>query len=493
MAVRLGWIISLFIVAGGGAARADDPVGLKVLDLDRKLRAEFDKAKPGLLPELQHTRPGADNAWFNWAEYCPDFVVHDQRDTSTCWAHAAVEMLECSWAIRNARFHSLSAQPILDRLQTNDTGYMHVACDVLVRHGTDAAGKYKFTGQVAPLKPGVLPYRAIATGPVVGKDGGSPTARQIKEAILEHGPVGTSLDITKRFNDYAGGVLTQANYPAALVLGRHSVVITGWDDKKRAWRVKNSWGRKWGEKGYAWVGYGSLKIGESAHWIEAQATYYRLPPAASRLLGGEGERFPNWEPTYEAVGDPKENFEKAEKLRSAEQWNEAIELYHKVLVRERKNDWAWFRMGECYQAKLALLRPAAAAGNRPAAWYANEFIEHMWICGVMCYRHNDKSVLGPIMLGFHYQECGDPKAAFGEYNAAIKLDPKDWWAYRYRGELLLAAGRTKEAFQDFDTMVSLEASATTYECRAAQYTKIKKYAEARADTKKAAELRAGRK
>jgi C1A family cysteine protease len=29
----------------------------------------------------------------------------------------------------------------------------------------------------------------------------------------------------------------------------------GYDDNRAAFRIQNSWGRKWGDGGYAWLGY----------------------------------------------------------------------------------------------------------------------------------------------------------------------------------------------------------------------------------------------
>jgi cathepsin L len=49
----------------------------------------------------------------------------------------------------------------------------------------------------------------------------------------------------------------------------HVVLLIGWDDEKQAWLVKNSWGESWGEKGFAWIRYGSNNIGVFAAWIEA--------------------------------------------------------------------------------------------------------------------------------------------------------------------------------------------------------------------------------
>jgi C1A family cysteine protease len=35
----------------------------------------------------------------------------------------------------------------------------------------------------------------------------------------------------------------------------HAMVITGYDDDKKAFRVMNSWSTAWGDKGFAWIDY----------------------------------------------------------------------------------------------------------------------------------------------------------------------------------------------------------------------------------------------
>jgi hypothetical protein len=41
--------------------------------------------------------------------------------------------------------------------------------------------------------------------------------------------------------------------------GGHGMVITGYDDAKSAYRVLNSWGTDWGDRGYLWWDYASLE------------------------------------------------------------------------------------------------------------------------------------------------------------------------------------------------------------------------------------------
>jgi cathepsin L len=60
------------------------------------------------------------------------------------------------------------------------------------------------------------------------------------------------------------------------------VILIGWDNKKQAWLIKNSWGEDWGEKGYAWVLYGSNRIGAWSTW--AKAPHKSSPPSATIIM-----------------------------------------------------------------------------------------------------------------------------------------------------------------------------------------------------------------
>jgi hypothetical protein len=61
--------------------------------------------------------------------------------------------------------------------------------------------------------------------------------------------------------------------------GGHGMVITGYDDMKGAYRVLNSWGTDWGDRGYIWWDYASLE------GLMGLQTYVVLPlPTAPTAL-----------------------------------------------------------------------------------------------------------------------------------------------------------------------------------------------------------------
>ena len=92
-----------------------------------------------------------------------------------------------------------------------------------------------------------------------------PTVEQLKSALAEHGPIVTPIFFDHCLANYRGGVFNEKD--AGMV--NHVVLLIGWDDKKQAWLVKNSWGEEWGEKGFGWIKYGSNNIGVFAAFVDA--------------------------------------------------------------------------------------------------------------------------------------------------------------------------------------------------------------------------------
>ena len=101
-----------------------------------------------------------------------------------------------------------------------------------------------------------------------------PTVQQLKQALVEHGPLVAPIYYDECLAAYRGGVFNENDNGMI----NHVVLLIGWDDKKKAWLIKNSWGAEWGEQGYGWIKYGSNNIGVFAAWIEAPINP-PLPPS----------------------------------------------------------------------------------------------------------------------------------------------------------------------------------------------------------------------
>lgn len=77
------------------------------------------------------------------------------------------------------------------------------------------------------------------------------------KAVLAQGlPFNIGFLVYQSFmNTGKDGIIALPNYQTEKLLGGHSVAITGYDDSKRAWEMRNSWDTTWADNGHAWLPY----------------------------------------------------------------------------------------------------------------------------------------------------------------------------------------------------------------------------------------------
>jgi C1A family cysteine protease len=205
---------------------------------------------------------------FDWTTLGIATQVRDQGQTGTCWAHAGVEALEASVEILSDTFPLLAVQPVLDQTRDNSGGNALMVFTELTRTGTGLTRNHPFLGgRLNPPPNGPLPYRAQAWG-IIHNQGRIPTTAQIKSALVQNGPLYTTLyAATPAFMRNRGPQVLAEKGPFPQV--DHAVLIVGWDETKKAWKIKNSWGTRWGDGGFAWVAYGHYRIGTTTTWVQA--------------------------------------------------------------------------------------------------------------------------------------------------------------------------------------------------------------------------------
>jgi cathepsin L len=206
---------------------------------------------------------------FDWTSLGVATRVRDQGRAGTCWAHAGVEALEASFEIHTGTFPLLAVQPILDQLKHSQGGDACMVFPELRNKGTGLDQNYPYlVGKLNPPEKEPLPYKALAWG-YVGKPDGQASVAQIKAALLQHGPLYTTIYAsTPGFKHNKGEVLNEKGpFPDT----NHAVLLVGWDDARKAWKFKNSWGAaRWGDQGYGWVAFGSYGVGTCTAWAQAR-------------------------------------------------------------------------------------------------------------------------------------------------------------------------------------------------------------------------------
>ena len=131
-------------------------------------------------------------------------------------------------------------------------------------------------------------YRIVSWADVTGT---SPTPSAIRNALLNYGPLVTTMDVYDDFYSYSSGVYSHTTGDYA---GGHGVLIVGYSDAGQYFIVKNSWGASWGESGYFKIAYSEIssvvEFGYYTLRYKGTACSYLVSPSSQSFTsaGGSG-------------------------------------------------------------------------------------------------------------------------------------------------------------------------------------------------------------
>jgi cathepsin L len=210
---------------------------------------------------------------FDWRKAIDCAHVGDQKACGSCWDFATHGAFDFNYRITNGCCINSSEQ---DTLDCNPWGYSCSggwwAFQYLIDKGSAKETVYPYTAVKGKCKTVARPYRAAAWGYVSSNP--TPSVTELKQALCKHGPLAVAVYVNSAFQAYTGGVFNACDSSGNV---NHGITLIGWDDKKEAWLIQNSWGASWGEtggygiqKGFMWIKYNCSKIGYAAAWVQAK-------------------------------------------------------------------------------------------------------------------------------------------------------------------------------------------------------------------------------
>eukprot|EP01084_Bolivina_argentea_P199901 341934_1 len=186
----------------------------------------------------------------DWTTVKPSVVtpVKDQGNCGGCWAFGATGSWESRYAIKYGNLSSLSEQELIDCVPANDCilgGDANNAFMYGVKNNGDSLeSEYTYKGHDGSCTASKYKhYDALKTHVMIQKH--NETAMM---AALTAGPITVAAD-ADGWNLYRSGIY---DAPCGLNLN-HNIILVGYgqDDKgNKYWKVKNSWGQRWGMDGY---------------------------------------------------------------------------------------------------------------------------------------------------------------------------------------------------------------------------------------------------
>jgi C1A family cysteine protease len=216
-----------------------------------------------------------DSQLIDNAPYFKD--ISDQFSLPACVANAAADMMEAATILDRVNGgmglqQARASTPDLSRMfiwwnsrnemdppqinNPNSGTFNRLAMDVLARFGVCTEARWPYDPLKATVRPSIMSYREAFPNRFdafysINRDGDDRLRAIVQALNAKHNVLfGTAL--TKTFMQYVGGVMHRpGTYDT--VIGRHAMVICGWDPARQAFKVRNSWSPRWGEQGYCWL------------------------------------------------------------------------------------------------------------------------------------------------------------------------------------------------------------------------------------------------
>ncbi len=210
--------------------------------------------------------------------------IKDQMQCGSCYVFAAVDAAEMAFikaGTLSLTGGGMSEQYFLDCKSVGgcDGGWPSEVIELCRTEGvplTVAYGAYK--GSVGTCNAGKTLYPVADWGYCTpGQTSGIASTQDIKNCMTQYGPISVCVDATG-FSSYTGGIYAT---PGTDI--NHAVILTGWDDARGAWKLRNQWSKDWGEQGYMWIKYGAASVGYDAFWVSAAVLPPPPPPDGKTL------------------------------------------------------------------------------------------------------------------------------------------------------------------------------------------------------------------
>eukprot|EP01015_Nassula_variabilis_P015867 TRINITY_DN2385_c0_g3_i3.p1 TRINITY_DN2385_c0_g3~~TRINITY_DN2385_c0_g3_i3.p1 ORF type:complete len:364 (+),score=53.13 TRINITY_DN2385_c0_g3_i3:58-1149(+) len=187
----------------------------------------------------------------NWVQSGIVNPVKDQRQCGSCWAFSTVAAIEGLYAQQTKELTRFSEQQLVDC--TRDLGnlgchggYMTSSFEYISQNGIELETSYPYRGVDQKCSHSKAKSAWKVSGYVTIQEGDH---QQLKAAVAQQ-VVSVGIEVTQDFQFYSSGIYTAE--PDCGDEINHAVAAVGYgkDHGIDYWLIRNSWGSRWGSKGY---------------------------------------------------------------------------------------------------------------------------------------------------------------------------------------------------------------------------------------------------
>ena len=209
---------------------------------------------------------------FNWLDKKVLTDIKNQGSCGSCWAFSAVGNIEALYYLKYGENVRFSEQQLVD-CDTYDLGcnggLMETAYQWIIENkGLTTEAEYPYVGRDQKCKTGKKVAVELESYVLLN----TTDEEYIKKYLYNVGPLAIAINADP-FQYYMGGIIDESAYSCDPEGLNHGVVLVGYghdeDEDKDYWLIRNSWGKRWGEKGYVRVARGKGVCGVNTYVITA--------------------------------------------------------------------------------------------------------------------------------------------------------------------------------------------------------------------------------
>jgi len=224
---------------------------------------------------------------FDWREHMgksEGMKVKKQGACASCYAMAAASVMSDRFYLASkGRINvDISPQSIMDCSDGCHGGTASDAFKALMTHKAAPNWCSPYTGSAGKCGSHscdtATEYGAVVQGDKMATLGITGTDKEtaIMYQVFHYGPVYMRMEVYSDFPYYRAGIYKHQS--SAQVRGDHAVKLVGWGEEGsiKFWVAQNTWGDKWGEKGFFRIARG---VDESG--VESRGVFWAIPDTAA--------------------------------------------------------------------------------------------------------------------------------------------------------------------------------------------------------------------
>ncbi|GAA0137290.1 hypothetical protein YSY43_41310 [Paenibacillus sp. YSY-4.3] len=187
--------------------------------------------------------------------------VRDQGPDGTCVGFACtVGMKESQEQKEHNKYIELSPRYLyqkckeIDGIPEANGTYIRVAMEILYHIGVCEERYWPYhPAQIGRPEPGAdenASYYKVKSYCSMGK-----SLDTMKRSLVVNGPFVIGVTVYDNWRNPEVGKTGKIPMPSGNILGGHALCVVGYDDDTQMFKFKNSWGDRWGDKGFGYLPY----------------------------------------------------------------------------------------------------------------------------------------------------------------------------------------------------------------------------------------------